>query len=175
MYGSDWGRMRQQQDATGAGAGQGLPVTQVVVAAAVLMAGLATVQLVGGGLSWGRAPVDAVGVTGEAMGTVCNGLPRVGVSVANVDVVVDFTNPADGVSIEQAPGLPAEQGVDVQFAVQPTAGEPVGRILADGGTGDHTPVVDAAEIARADGRPSALALPSSMAGSVWFTLACTPR
>lgn len=175
MYGSDWGRMRQQQDTTGTGSGQGLPVTRVAVVVAVLVAGLATMQLVGHGLPWGRAQGAAVGVTGEAMGTVCDGLPRVGVSVANTDVVVDFTNPADGVSIKQAPALLAEHGVDVQFAVQPTAAGPAGRILADGGTGDRTPVVDAGEIARAGGRPSALALPTSMAGSVWFTLACTPR
>lgn len=109
------------------------------------------------------------------MRSACETLPQVGVSTAADGVIVDFTNPAGGVTIDEASAVLAEHGVDVQFSVQPLDGQPVGRIMADGGTGDGAPAVDAGAVARAGGDPTELSLPTSMRGSVWFTLACTPR
>lgn len=146
-----------------------------VVAVACLVAVLAAAQLMTAGLPWSGSESSPFGVVGDAMSTACETLPHVGVSMAGDNVLMDFTNPAGGVSIDEAPALLAEHGVDVQFAVQPLDGQPVGRIVADGGAGDTTPVVDAGVVARAGGAPSELSLPTSMRGSVWFTLACTPR
>ena len=150
----------------------GTRIGGVVVAG---VAALATTVFTVGLPSWGGTESAPAGVVGETMSTACDSLPRVGVSTAGDSVLVDFTNPAGGVHIDEASALLAEHGVDVQFAVQPIDGESVGRIMADGGTGDAVPVVDAGAIARAGGSPSDLTLPTSMRGSVWFTLACTPR
>lgn len=149
--------------------------TRFGVVAVACVAVLAAAQLVSAGLLWGGSESAPFGVVGDAMSTACETLPRVGVSTAEGSVLVDFTNPAGGVSIDEASALLAEHGVDVQFAVQALDGQPVGRIVADGGAGDSTPVVDAGVVARAGGAPSELSLPTWMRGSVWFTLACTPR
>lgn len=136
---------------------------------------LAAVQLTTVGMPWDGPALAPAGVVGEAMHTSCAEVPRVGVSTSGERVVLDFTNPADGARVDQASALLAAHGVDAQFAVQPIEDEPVGRIMADGGIGDAVPVVDAGTIARAGGTPSDVSLPTSMRGSVWFTLACTPR
>jgi hypothetical protein len=149
--------------------------TRVGVVAVACMAVLAAVQLMTAGLPGSGSASAPFGVVGDAMSTACETLPRVGVSTAGGNVLVDFTNPADGVRIDEASALLAEHGVDVQFAVQPLDGQPVKRIIADGGAGDTTPVVDGGVVARAGGAPSDLSLPTSMRRSVWFTLACTPR
>jgi hypothetical protein len=136
---------------------------------------LAAVPLLSGGLPWSGSESAPFGVVGDAMSTACETLPRVGVATTDGNVLLDFTNPADGVRIDEASAQLAEHDVDVQFAVQPLDGQPVGGIVADGGAGDPVPVVDADVVARAGGAPADLALPTSMRGSVWFTLACTPQ
>lgn len=122
-------------------------------------------------LPWAAGPEDPSGVTGDAMADACQQLPRIGVERTADGVVLDFTDPSDGLPVNRANAWFDQAGVDVEFGVDPSDDAVVGGIRAHGGFGD-VEGLDVAAMGQSMGRPQTLLIPESFQGAAWFTLTC---